>query len=96
MKKGSLMRSTPASMKQLEYPVHGEFSELTRDIQNRKCLDSNPGYGDLGVKWVSNAVINIGLVRVPLDSWAMNGLMKIFNMKMNSHVKILSWQLEEG
>ena len=44
------MRSTPASMKQLEYPVHGEFSELTRDIQNRKCLDSNPGYGDLGVK----------------------------------------------
>ena len=51
---------------------------------------------DLRVKWESNTVINIGLVTLPLDSGAVNSLVKIFNMNMDSHAKILIWQLEGG
>ena len=73
----------------------GELSELRHYIQNRKGLGSNPGSAWPWVQTISNSVIKIGLVTLSLNSGAVNSLLKIFNMNMNSHVKILIWQLEE-
>ena len=35
------------------------------DFETQPCYQ---GHGDIAVKWVSNAVINIGLVTLPFDS----------------------------
>ena len=43
-------------------------SELRHHIQNRKGLGSNQAAGDIEVKEVSNTVIKMGLVTLPLDS----------------------------
>ena len=61
-----------------------------------RVLTQTQAPSDLEVKCVSNTGINIGLVTLPLDSGVVNSLVKIFNMNMSSHVKILIWQLEEG
>ena len=74
----------------------GKLSELRHYIQNRKGLGSNPASAWLWRQTISNSVITIGLVTLSLNSGVVNSLVKIFNMNMNSHVKILIWQLEEG
>ena len=59
------------SCKALDLRIYGPDSwrsELRRYIQNWKGLGSNPGSWWLWVISLSNTVINIGLVTLPLDS----------------------------